>query len=262
MQDICNFIPPNPFERSLQLIHFVYESNIRKLKQPFKRPNFYINLVNKGKAVFNSGNKKTTLKKGDVFFTFPYQSFFLEDADDFSFLYISFNGEGALPLLNSLNINKDRFLFKGFDHLLQFWMDAIIRVNHSNASLLAESVLTHTLSYLDDKSAELETKDKFDFVLAYIDHNFASKDMSIKKVAEIFFYNKKYLSSLFVKKTGLRFSQHLNNLRITYAKKLIKDGQSDISEISYRCGYSDYFYFSKVFKKIVGKTPTQYLESM
>ena len=258
MNDICNFIPQRNIETNLHFIHFVYETNIKKLSQPFIHANYYLHIVNKGSALLKSEGKIINLKKGDLFFTFPNQNFTIEKPKDFTYLYISFNGEGATKLLNSLDINKDNFIFTGYEHLLRFWMDSIVRVNNTNAFLIAESVLTNTLSYLSNKSIETQSNNKFDFVISYINHNYTSKDMSIKKIAGIFFYSEKYLSSLFVKKTGTRFSEYLNTLRIEYAKKLITSGQTNISEVYSKCGYSDYFYFSKVFKKIVGKTPTQY----
>jgi len=262
MNDICNFVPQRDIEKNLQFIHFVYETNIKKLSQPFVRSAFLMHLVNKGTAVFKSEDKVVNLKTGDLFFTFPNQSFTLEDSKDFTFLYISFNGDNALSLLNSLNINKDNFVFTGFEHLLQFWMNSIVRVNGANAYLLTESVFTHTLSYITPFGVEHHPKDKFDYVIEYISHNYTSRDMSIKKIAGIFFYNEKYLSALFSKKTGVRFSQYLNNLRIIYAQKLINDGLTSVSEISAKCGYTDFFYFSKVFKKITGKSPSHYIKKI
>ena len=139
-------------------------------------------------------------------------------------------------------------------------MDAIRRVDTTNANILTESVLMYTLSFIGstEKASKDAKKDKFDSILEYVNHNYTSKDMSLKKVAEIFFYSEKYLSSLFVKKTNLKFSQYLNNLRISYAVKLFSKGEKNISEVAYKCGYTDQFYFSKVFKKYSGKTPSEH----
>ena len=262
MEDICNFIPPQKNKNELEFTHFVYEVNTRKLPQPFVHSNYYINIVFKGSAILKFDNKEFEIKTGDLFFTFPNQKFSIDADSKFTFLYISFNGSGAVPLLNNFHINRGNCVFRNFDNVIPFWINAVKRINYINASVLTESVLKYTLSFMDDlDSIDKEYKeDKFESILNYINHNFTSNDMSIKKVADIFFYNEKYLSSLFIKKTGMKFSQYLNNLRIEHAIKLCKKGETNVLEISNECGFTDRFYFSKVFKKNTGKTPSEYMK--
>ncbi len=261
MEDICNFIPPKKIKSDLDYLHFVYETNISKLHQPFIHSNFYMNIVFKGNAVLKFDSKKFDIKTGDLFFTFPEQKFNIEADSKFTFLYISFNGIGALPLLENFHINKENCVFANFNNVIPFWISAVRRINQNNANVLTESVLMYTLSFFDTLSSS-NKKDKFESILDYINHNYASNDMSIKKVADIFFYNEKYLSSLFLRKTGTKFSQYLNNLRIEYAIKLFKNEERNISLISSKCGFTDQFYFSKVFKKSTGKTPSEYIKSI
>lgn len=264
MEDICNFIPPKKTKSDLEFLHFVYETNIKKLRQPIIHSNFHINIVFKGTAVLKFDGKTFNLKNGDLFFTFPGQKFTIEDYSKFTFLFISFNGTGTLPLLETFNINKQNCIFNNFDNVIPFWISAIRRINQNNANVLTESVLMYTLSFIDTISSNNKDckKEKFESILDYINHNYTSNDMSIKKVADIFFYNEKYLSSLFAKKTGMKFSQYLNNLRVQYAIKLFKNGETSISLISSKCGFTDQFYFSKVFKKNTGKTPSEYIKSI
>ncbi len=264
MEDICNFIPPKKHNSDLEFLHFVYETNIKRLRQPFTHSNFYINIVFKGTAVLKFDNKKFQIKSGDIFFTFPNQKFTIDVDSKFTFLYISFNGIGAMSLLDNFNINKENCIFNNFDNVIPFWISAVRRINPGNANVLTESVLMYTLSFLDNLSSSNKEykKDKFESILDYINHNYASNDMSLKKVADIFFYNEKYLSSLFIKRTGLRFSQYLNNLRIQFATKLFKNGETNISTISNKCGFTDQFYFSKVFKKNTNKTPSEYIKML
>ena len=263
MEDICNFIPPKQHDSNIDYYHFVYEGNIKKLSQPFVHSNYYANLVFKGTAELIINNTTMPLKRGMLFFTFPYQSYKISNYKDFSYLYISFNGKGAVSLLTDFNIDKERFIFNDFNHVIEFWINSIRRINAINANALTESVLMYTLSYINnsDSSALAKQTDKFDSILEYIRHNYTSKDISIKKIADIFFYNEKYLSALFVKKTGVKFTEHLNNLRIEYAKELMKNREMSISDISFECGFTDPFYFSKVFKKITDNSPTEYVKN-
>lgn len=264
MEDICNFIPPKKHNSDLEFLHFVYETNIKRLTQPFIHLNFYMHIVFKGTAILKTDGKKFNIKSGDLFFTFPNQKFTIEADNKFTFLYISFNGTGALPLLSSFNISKENCIFYNFDNVIPFWASSVRRINQSNANVLTESVFMYTLSFIDTLNPhnKYNKKDKFESILDYINHNYNSNDMSIKKISDIFFYNEKYLSSLFMKKTGMKFSQYLNKLRIQYATELFKNGETNILEISAKCGYTDQFYFSKVFKKITKITPSEYIKTI
>ena len=95
MSDICQFIPPKEHSSELLFFHFVYQTDVNRLKQPFLRENYYAHIVFKGNATLKTDGKFFSLKRGDVFFTLPYQSYSLDGEDDFSYLYISFNGGGA-----------------------------------------------------------------------------------------------------------------------------------------------------------------------
>lgn len=261
MEDICNFIPPRKHSNSINYYHFVYEAKIKGLRQPFLHSNYYVILVAKGGAELVINNTVESLRVGTLFFVFPGQKYTIKNYKDFSYMYISFNGDAVEPLFKEFGISKENFIFDNFGNVNEFWISAIRRINPVNANALTESVLMYTLSFINtDNPAQTEQNDKFESILSYINYNYASADMSVKRVAEIFFYNEKYLSSLFVKRTGTKFTDYINRLRIEYSVKQILGGEVNIAELSAKCGYSDQFYFSKVFKKIVGKSPTEYIK--
>ena len=259
MKDICNFLPAGASNKSVEYFLFVYETDVKSLSQPFVYPKFYAHLVFRGKAKLKFFDRQVEITPGTLFFTFPYQSFELEGTDDFSYLYISFNGPDALSLLQNANVSKDNNVFCGFENMAEFWMSSIRRINPSNASTLTESVLLYTLSFIDGaESVKEDTHDRFESILRYIDNNFADPSLTLVKISDIFFYNKKYLSALFVKNKNVKFKEYLNTLRINRALELMGEVDLSIVELSQKCGYADPLYFSKVFKKITGFTPTEY----
>ena len=97
----------------------------------------------------------------------------------------------------------------------------------------------------------------FGLVFKYVNENF-HKDISIQSLSEEFNLNGNYISQLFKKETGATFTNYLTKLRIDYACKLLKTTDLPISDIGLRVGYNDYFYFSRVFKKMKGKPPSSY----
>lgn len=84
------------------------------------------------------------------------------------------------------------------------------------------------------------------------------RQVTLKELADHFHYNYSYLSSLFPQVTEMNFTNYMNELRIKRAKDLLKQVDVTISEVAESIGFTDISYFSKVFKKRTGQTPSQY----
>lgn len=87
----------------------------------------------------------------------------------------------------------------------------------------------------------------------------SNQDLSLKKVAEHFHYNYSYLSNLFSKQKQISYTEYVTTMRIEKSKELLRKGKMNISEIADMVGYADVSYFSKVFKKMTGSTPSEYM---
>jgi len=94
----------------------------------------------------------------------------------------------------------------------------------------------------------------------YIHKNYCS-DITLEDVSKEVNVSPNYFSKLFKDETGSNFIDYLTMLRIEKAKKLLSDSKHYNKEICYQIGYSDPNYFSRIFKKIVGVTPTEYKSS-
>ena len=68
-----------------------------------------------------------------------------------------------------------------------------------------------------------------------------------------------YLSRLFSEHLGVPFNDHLNSVRLDVAQRLLQDGDRTVKEIAYAVGYQDPNYFSRIFKKYTGHSPTRYV---
>lgn len=93
--------------------------------------------------------------------------------------------------------------------------------------------------------------------ITYISKHYNSR-ISLSDVAEEIKLSPTYLSALFKKETGNNFSDYITTFRIDMAKKLLENGDKNISEIAFAVGYNDGLYFSKIFKKCVGVSPKEY----
>jgi AraC-like DNA-binding protein len=84
------------------------------------------------------------------------------------------------------------------------------------------------------------------------------KKITSSDIEELFESNYDYLNRVFQKITGYTIFNYLNIVRINKAKELIETTTIKFSEVGYLVGIDDPYYFSKLFKKYAGMTPSQY----
>ena len=94
-------------------------------------------------------------------------------------------------------------------------------------------------------------------VKAYINENIREK-LSLNEVADTFFISSGYLSQLFKKYGDMGFNEYVTYQKIAEAKRLLSDGTRKVYEVADLLGFESAFYFSKVFKKVEGISPTEY----
>lgn len=85
-----------------------------------------------------------------------------------------------------------------------------------------------------------------------------AEDISLDSVADSLNISSNYLSILMKEKTGINFSEHLNNIRIRKAKELLESTSLSVQEVGIRIGYRNVTSFIRMFKKITGLTPGDY----
>lgn len=109
-------------------------------------------------------------------------------------------------------------------------------------------------------SSERDSFCKKQAILAkdYIDKNYGNPDVSLNSVCTYLAMSTSYFSSVFKNYTGETFIEALTKKRIEKAKNLIENTKMKSYEIAESVGFSDPHYFSITFKKITGKTPTEY----
>jgi len=88
-----------------------------------------------------------------------------------------------------------------------------------------------------------------------------NNDINLKTVASAFELNAFYLGQLFKSEVGDSFTNYLNKLRINQAKELIMEGKYKNNEIAEKVGYINTNYFSTIFKKATGLSPTEFKDN-
>ncbi|MBE5868903.1 MAG: AraC family transcriptional regulator [Lachnospiraceae bacterium] len=262
---ICKFMPAKSDNDNIKTINFVYESDFKSLRQPFFRAIYALHLVTKGTGTLKINSSVYPLKKGTAYFAFPGTLYEIEASNDFEYIYISFMGSYVVSLFEKLDITLSHPVYPDFGHMINFWKNSIKRVNQANANILTECALLYALSFInnsEEPGPEKKKDDLLGILVDYIDNHYKDADMSLNKIAANFSYTEKYLSHFFKKNMNIGFNSYLTNLRIQYACELIERDMTSVSQIASLCGYCDPLYFSRVFKKIMGVTPSDQIKKI
>lgn len=132
-----------------------------------------------------------------------------------------------------------------------------ITQNQENAAAYLIRIIRKALE-LREKAASNRYGDIVDAVMQYIEKNYAEEDLSLNLVASHVNFSPNHLSMIFSQQTGRTFSKYLTDYRMNKAKELLRCTGKRSSVISMEVGYKDPHYFSYLFKKTQGMTPTQY----
>ena len=95
----------------------------------------------------------------------------------------------------------------------------------------------------------------------YLDGSLEER-IQISDVCKKFGYSKSYLSKIFHEQTGMTIANYSNQVKIKEAKQLIRENNLNLSEISDRLAFDNPQYFSRVFKRITGMTPTEFKSTL
>jgi len=262
-QNICKFIPPSDTDQDINVLNFVYEANWNTTEKIYKTA-FLLCLVTSGHGRYITAYGSFELKAGDLFFIFSTQQFRLLNENGLTFCYITFIGTRVHPLLDRLSVRFDQPYYSGYEMLIPFWKDAINRADASNIDLIAHSVLYHTFSFIASAAYEHSLSENSSALISeirkYLDSRYRDPGLTLASVSADFGYSSKYISSRFSSIMKISITEYITSRRMDYASAMISEGGFSVSQIAEACGYNDPLYFSKVFKKHFGKSPSEVMK--
>lgn len=132
---------------------------------------------------------------------------------------------------------------------------------------IKEEELKRVMESLLEKRGEIPEKEEeessptydkmIDNVVSEIREHY-TEDISLTSLATKYNVSMGRLSEMIKERLQVNFSDYIASLRIQRAKELLRDDSISIQEIAEIVGYNDYFYFTKVFKKVEGISPSKY----
>ena len=225
-------------------------------RQHSHRNEFEIIYQSVGNYTLNAGNKSFFIKQGDVIVippNIPHSG--NGDGSLFSDMYVQTRGG---------DFSEVAVVHDSDGAVLQL-MDMIYRVTtekgdnyHAIADNLLEAICAYVTRYLK-KDCKYEFVDTFRNIIY---DNLANAEFDVAEEIKKSGYSSDYFRRCFKEVTGQTPLEYLTALRITQAKKLLRaTPPQSVESIAVGCGYSDEFYFSRVFSKKTGRSPRAYRKS-
>lgn len=160
-------------------------------------------------------------------------------------------------MLEGLETGADDYIPKPFNE--QILLAKVRTLLTNRQKLIDKYRLQPTIEHQGKDDATLNFDDPFvNRVVDFIRTNISDESLSNERIEAHFKTSKMQLYRKLKAVTGWSVNSLIREVRITEAKKLLKNPEMNISEIAYQLGFSDPLYFSKYFKKEVGVAPVQF----
>ena len=258
-KNICKFVPSYT-SSPLIPIKFILESDAKCMKNLEPQPFHRMILITQQTGTLILGGHRHLCSTGDILLLFDHETYTFDGEEHFQYMYIDFKGPRSDELFRRFGIHKSNRQFSGFDGLIPFWIESLSRASKENIDLVAESVLLFTFAKFTSESAKFNSC--INEIIEITEQDFFNPELSISFIAEQLGYNAKYLSHIFKQKTGLGYTEYLQNFRIKYAISLFENGIDSIKNVALLSGFTDPLYFSTVFKNKIGIPPKQYIKNL
>ena len=233
---------------------------------------YSLHLIVSGQGFFEVKGKLHPLKKGQMFALFPQQDavYYPNKKYPWKYYWIDFLGVKSEPLLSQLGFTPDSpFLDSGecFKTLEKLFLSNII-VCKNNPQISNEHSLSTLLRIYCEllkkreqpPPAKTKNESYAQKAMSYVQKHYSDPNLSLKLVAAQLNINEAYLSRQFHAELNINFVDYLKKVRIHAAVGLMNGGSTVVCEIASACGFSDPYYFSKVFKKYNAITPREHIK--
>lgn len=221
-----------------------------------------------GRGMIRVEGSEYLLRENEAFCIprFRAHSYFACEEEPWSILWVHFKGEDV----RYFPLEECRIAALDTQHAtnrMHFLFDLLFRVLEGNYTLGNFIYLSQVLSLI---LAEIYDREKADTtqeqnrhvtnVVRYM-YRHLHENLTLEQITEEFELSKSYLNAVFQKYTQHAPMDFFMNLKMKEARRLLKTTDQYVYEIAQSLGYTDQYYFSRIFKRIVGMSPKQYRHS-
>ena len=158
-------------------------------------------------------------------------------------------------------IQPDKYRYKLEAYFSDLIAETLNQVEYyseiSQGLVTALVVLILRICHVSEEAAGPEMSEECRKIKAYIDAHYTS-DITLESLSETAYISKHHLAHIFKQQAGVSPIRYLIERRIEMAKGLLAETALPVGEIAAQVGYSDNVYFSQIFKRITGLSPSAY----
>lgn len=234
--------------------------------RPLGRKDYQLIIIAKGGAVFLHNGKEIILSGGEMILIPPFERNEYRYTDYVDAMWIHFTGTAAEKIVRQYDIepfckyrisDTTHFFVYAEKIIKEFQLQKVGFMNNCNGYLL--NMLTLVKRRIDAQFFAENHRAVPDLTLAIDEmQTDFSKNTNISGYAEMFNISVSYFIHLFTQQFGVSPYQYLLNIRMSQAKYLLTETNMPINDIADNIGYDDPFYFSRIFKKHIGVSPSAY----
>lgn len=239
---------------TIDLIYVKHHADDYPKKMPhYIIPYYDLTLLFRGSMTYEINGEQLVMNAGDVICLPPGTRRARDEGTERTdFISFNFTVKDAPTLPESA-----KKLIGGDIRLLVAALDEFSQRLYVDAKEKSTHVLACILLILEDKIKEKSYSTLTLKIIEYIHANISSK-ITLGDIGEAMFFSPVYCDSVFRNEVGKPIIDYLIDVRITEAKNLLVGGILSLTDVSESVGFSDYNYFSRVFKKRTGYTPSEY----
>jgi AraC-like DNA-binding protein len=239
---------------------------------PEIRDFYLIHFVISGKGTYLLNNKRFAVHTGDAFLIYPNMpiNYRADQYDPWEFCWVGFNGADARILMDASGFTPEKPLItsRSPDKMHKLMMDIYECRGQETHELIAMTArLYNFLAYLIENATKNNLALKARAGSAHVQHacdyiatNYTRK-ISVMDIASHVNLSRSRLYRVFMQHIALSPLQYLREFRIRQACNFMHQGQDSIKEIAYAVGFDNPLYFSALFRRLTGKTPSDYIKS-
>ena len=252
----------------------VYNTGYEKCQKghswgPALRDHYLFHYVISGKGRLVLNNTCYHIGQGDLFLIRPsvVASYAADMDEPWEYCWVGFNGTEAERIigLTAFHTFAPVLHFANHDNLKRLLLN-IYNSHGNNPShetkmigflyLFLSELVGNTELSMGEYSTERSYLEK---AMRYIQGNYCDP-ISVDDIAGYANISRSHLYRIFMKKVGISPNEYLSAYRINKACGLLRNSNLKINEIASSVGYNDQLYFSRVFKKLKGVSPSRYLK--
>lgn len=264
-----------------ELIFHIHYCNGRKFNGPGQPPlkmartlqHHELLFVCSGTGIFNIKDRRYTIKKNTLLYISPGHPYSIELDPTapaglltvhFSYTKVNFN-EGKWDIVGETRSLSQKFareledpylVEEQFEKLVDCWNQKLPGYEFMARTMLQQLMIT-IMQNLNKHPKNFANSMKIEKIIQHMHQNIQGK-ITLPELSEMVQMTPAYMSRTFKETTGYTIIEYFNKLKIDKAKTLLIEGDKKIKEVSQELGFADEFYFSRIFKKIEGITPSQF----